>query len=145
MSVSTRKEAKPVTQTDRIEASSYLSVEQKLRQVNDDWVQALVRRDTDLMSRLMAEDFVSIFPFDGDGKEQFISDLATGDLTVEKLTRDNVDIRIFDKTAVVSALDNAQWRYKGHQILGYYRILQVYVERQGEWELVCLQACPVVS
>ena len=131
------------TRSDNIPAS--LQPEAELRQINDEWVQALVRSDTDILSRIMAADFVSIFPFDGDGREQFIADVACGDLTVEMLTRDNIDIRVFDRTGVVTALDKAKWRYKGHQILGYYRILQVYVERQGSWQLVSMQACPIAS
>ncbi|HLG16521.1 MAG TPA: hypothetical protein VJH03_18740 [Blastocatellia bacterium] len=51
--------------------------------------------------------------------------------------------RVYGSTAVVSALDTAKWQYKGHIILGYYRIIHVYAEREGRWQLVLVQACPI--
>ena len=120
-----------------------VTVGQELRRMNDEWVQAFLRRDTDSLDRIMASDFVFIYPLDGDGKDRFIADVQSGDLIVESLVRDNVDIRIYGNTAVVSGIDNAKWRYKGHQILGYYQIINVYARRQGEWQLVTIQACPI--
>ena len=120
-----------------------IHTEQTLRLLNDKWVQAFQQRDTVSLDRIMASDFVFIYPFDGDGKDRFIADVRSGDLIVESLVRDNVDIRIFENTAVVSGIDNAKWRYKGHQILGYYRVINVYARRQSEWQLVVIQACPI--
>ena len=120
-----------------------LEDEQELRRLNDAWVEALVGRDTGMLDRVMASDFVFIYPLDGDGKDRFIADVQSGDLIVESLVRDNVDIRIFENTAVISSIDNAKWRYKGHNILGYYRMINVYANRRGQWQLVTIQACPI--
>jgi ketosteroid isomerase-like protein len=121
---------------------SGLEVEQELRQMNDDWVEAFVSRDTSTLAKIMADDFVFISPLDGDGKQQFLGDIESGDLSAESLTRDNIDVRIYENTAVLSSTDTARWHYKGRQILGHYRILSVYARRQGNWQLVSLQACP---
>ena len=120
-----------------------IEIEQELMRLNDAWVDAFLRRDIDTLDRIMASDFVFIYPLDGDGKDRFIADIKSGDLFVESLVRDNLDIRIYENTAVVSGIDNAKWRYKGHDILGYYRIVNVYSKRQGEWQLVTIQACPI--
>ena len=119
-----------------------LEVEQELRQMNDDWVEAFVKRDTATLDQLMADDFVFISPLDGDGKQQFLGDLESGDLTADSLTRDNLDVRIYGDTAVLSATDTARWQYRGHEILGDYRIINVYARRQGKWQLVSVLACP---
>jgi len=120
-----------------------IEVEQELRRLNDAWVEAFLQRDTDTLDRIMAADFVFIYPLDGDGKDRFIEDVQSGDLIVQSLVRDNVDIRIYENTAVISGIDNAKWRYKGHEILGYYRIINVYARRGEEWQLVTIQACPI--
>ena len=120
-----------------------VEIEQDLLRLNEAWVDAFLRRDIDTLDRLMASDFVFIYPLDGDGKDRFIADVKSGDLFVESLVRDNLDIRIYENTAVVSGIDNAKWRYKGHDILGYYRIVNVYSKRHGEWKLVTIQACPI--
>ena len=125
-------------------AISDVAVEQRLRRLNDAWVEAFLLRDTETLDRIMASDFVFIYPLDGDGKDRFIADVRSGDLIVDSLIRDNVDIRIYENTAVVSGIDNAKRRYKGHDILGYYRIINVYAKRQGDWQLVTIQACPIV-
>ena len=120
-----------------------IEIERTVRRLSDEWVQAFLRRDTDTLDQIMASDFVFIYPLDGDGKDRFIADVKSGDLFVESLVRDNLDIRIYENTAVVSGIDNAKWRYKDHDILGYYRIINVYSKRQGEWKLVTIQACPI--
>jgi ketosteroid isomerase-like protein len=121
---------------------SSLEVEQELRQLNDDWVEAFVKRDTARLGQIMADDFVFVSPLDGDGKQQFLGDIESGDLTAESLTRDNLDVRIYENTAVLSATDTAKWQYHGHEILGHYRIISVYSRRHGKWQLVSVQACP---
>ena len=120
-----------------------IEIERTVRRLSDEWVQAFLRRDTDTLDQIMASDFVFIYPLDGDGKDRFIADVKSGDLFVESLVRDNLDIRIYENTAVVSGIDNAKWRYRDHEILGYYRIINVYSKRQGEWKLVTIQACPI--
>jgi hypothetical protein len=77
-----------------------------LRQLNDDWVKALVRRDSVTLDRIMADDFVFAYPMEGDDKTQFIDDVVSGDLNVQLLTRANVTVRIWGHTAVLTALDS---------------------------------------
>ena len=129
--------------SDHASAIQDIETERMVRRLSDAWVDAFLRRDTDTLDRIMASDFVFIYPLDGDGKDRFIADVKSGDLFVESLVRDNLDVRIYENTAVVSGIDNAKWRYKDHEILGYYRIINVYSKRQGEWKLVTIQACPI--
>lgn len=118
-------------------------VEHELRRMNVAWVSALIHKDTDELARIMAADCSFTYPLEGDGRDQFISDVESGDLTVESMTRDNVEVRVFGQTAVVTGLDTAKWLYKGHHIEGYYSTIHVYAEREGLWQLVAVQACPI--
>jgi ketosteroid isomerase-like protein len=127
----------------RHEAESKIQIEQELRQMNDDWVKAMVRRDIETLERIMAPDFIFTYPMEGDDKSQFIADVTSGDLAIEHITRDHVSVRIFGSTAVLSALDSAKWIYKGRELEGHYKIIQVYSERDGRWQLVTVQACPI--
>jgi hypothetical protein len=61
------------------------------------------------------------------------------------MTRDNVEVRIFGRAAVLTGLDTANWIYKGRAIAGYYRTINVYAERNGMWQLVAIQACPIAQ
>ena|SRR2546427_9742220 len=118
-------------------------VEQLLRQLNDEWVKALVRGDGETLERIMADDFFMTYPLEGDDKAQFISDVTSGDLKIEHLSREQVSVRLFGSTAVVTARDSATWLYHGRELSGQYKIIMVYVERNGHWQLCAIQACPI--
>jgi hypothetical protein len=117
----------------------------ELRRLDKEWVEALVKADTATLSRITADDFVFTYPLEGDSKQQFIEDVASGQLRVESLKRDRIDVYIYGSTGVLTALDTSTWDYKGHHILGYYRIIAVYSLRGGLWQLVMVQACPLAQ
>ena len=123
-------------------SQSHIEIEQLLRQMNDEWVKALVRHDGETLNRIMADDFVFTYPLEGDDKVQFISDVVSGDLNVKQLTRENVNVRIWGHTAVLSALDSVQWFYQGRDFSGKYKIVHIYANRDERWQLVAVQACP---
>jgi len=120
-------------------------IERDVRRMNNDWVKAFVGRDTETLARIMARDCTFTYPLEGDGTEQFIADIGSGDLIAEVMTRDNVEVRVFGQTVVLTAVDTAKWLYKGHLIEGYYRTIHVYAERDGRWQLVAIQACPIAQ
>ena len=129
--------------TDETSAPSKIDTEQLLRQMNDEWVKALVRGECETLDRIMAEDFFFAYPFEGDDKEQFIGDVTSGDVRVEYLSRDNVSIRIWGDTAVLTGKDSARWFYKGHDYSGHYKVMNVYSHRNNKWQLVSVMACPI--
>jgi len=129
--------------TDESSAPSKIDTEQLLLQMNDEWVKALVRGDGETLGRIMAEDFLFAYPFEGDDKEQFIGDVTSGDVRVEYLSRDNVSIRIWGDTAVLTGKDSARWFYKDHDYSGHYKVMNVYSHRNNTWQLVSVMACPI--
>ncbi len=123
--------------------SPKIEVEQELRQMNDEWVKALVRGDGATLDRIMADDFFFAYPMEGDDKAQFIADVTSGNVRVEYLNRENVSVRIWGATAVLTAKDSAKWFYGGRDFSGHYKIVHVYSQRDGRWQLVSVQACPI--
>jgi ketosteroid isomerase-like protein len=128
----------PATDSHRIE------IEQHLRQMNDEWVKALVRGDGETLDRIMADDFYFAYPLEGDDKTQFLDDVTSGVIRVEYINRENVTVRIWGNTAVLSAHDSAKWFYQGRDFSGHYKIVHIYARRDDQWQLVAMQACPVV-
>jgi hypothetical protein len=120
-----------------------METETALRQLSDEWVKALVRRDVASLDRIMADDFFFAYPFEGDDKDEFISNVVSGDLVVEYVNRENVSVRIWDSTAIVTARDSAKWFYQRQEWSGNYKIIQVYACRNDEWNLVAVQACHI--
>ncbi len=124
-------------------ASSKIEIEEQLRQMNDEWVKALVRGDAATLDLIMADDFLFAYPMEGDDKAQFIGDVVSGDVRVEYLTRENISVRIWGATAVLTGKDSAKWSYKGRDFSGHYKIVHVYSFRNDRWQLVSVQACPI--
>ena len=120
-----------------------IKIEQQLRQMNDEWVKALVRGDGQTLDRIMADDFFFAYPMEGDDKAQFISDVTSGVVRVEYLNREKVTVKIWGNTAVLSAHDSAKWFYQGRDFSGHYKIVAIYALRD-KWQLVAVQACPIV-
>jgi len=123
--------------------ASKIETEQLLRQMNDEWVKALVRGEAETLDRIMAADFFFAYPFEGDDKAQFINDVVSGGVRVEYMGRENVSVRIWGSTAVLTAKDSARWYYQGHDYSGHYKIMHVYSYRNDQWQLVSVQACPI--
>jgi len=123
---------------------SHIETEQLLRQMNDEWVKALVRGDAETLDQIMADDFFFAYPMEGDDKRTFIDDVVSGAIRVEHLQRENVGVRIWDRTAVVTAKDSVQWFYQGRDFSGQYKVIHVYAQRNQQWHLVAVQACPII-
>jgi ketosteroid isomerase-like protein len=130
--------------TEEQHPASNIAIEQELRQKNEDWVRALIERDAATLNRIMAADCIFTHPLEGDDRAQFVSDVEAGEVRVEYMHRDRVDVRIYGDTAVISCRDDAKWWYGGREISGIYRTLHVYAKRDGGWQLVAVQACPVL-
>jgi len=125
------------------ELPSTIEAEQELRRINERWVAAVIGGDTATLDQLMADDCIFTYVLEGDDKTQFIRDIEAGDLKVDDLKRDNVEVRIYGSTGVLIALDTADWKYKGHYIKGHYRSMHVYSERDGIWQIVAIQSSPI--
>ena len=124
-------------------SSPRFAIEQELRQMNDDWLKALIRADRATLDRIMADDFIMAYPMEGDDKSQFIGDVVSGDVRVEHLVKDNIGVRIWGNTAVITGKESAHWFYKGRDFSGHYKVIHIYSQREGHWQLVSVQACPI--
>src|SRR6476660_8789478 len=113
-----------------------IQTEQHLRQMNDEWVKALVRGDGETLNRIMADDFYFAYPLEGDDKTQFIDDVTSGVIRVEYINRENVTVRIWGNTAVLSAHDAAKWFIRGGNFAVHYRFVHVYANRKERGDRV---------
>ena len=129
--------------SDQPSSRATIEVEQHIRQLNDEWVKAIMRADADALNRIMADDFYFTYPLEGDDKDQFIADITSGDLKIKYIGREQLNVRVFGNTAVLTARDSATWLYHGRELAGQYKILSVFTERDGQWQLCAIQACPM--
>ena len=116
-------------------------MEQELKQANEQWGNALAARDRNALNSIISDDFVLAFPFEGDDKEQFISDVISGDLRVESLQQLDTTLRVSGDTAIIFGNETANWHYRGRDLSGQYRFLRVYTRQHGKWQIMSLHLC----
>ena len=120
---------------------AHSDVTAELKLANEEWARALAQQDRAALDRIMADDFVLAYPFEGDDKGQFISDVLTGELKVDSLTPHDAMVRISGTTGLVFGSETANWYYRGRNLSGHYRFLRVYTKDNGRWQIVALHLC----
>src|SRR4030095_7739695 len=81
------------------------SVEQAIRQLDNERIQAQIHADATALDRIYAADFIGVGPSGTvRTKPQVISDFTSGDLKFQSITTDEVQVRVFGDTAVETGL-----------------------------------------
>ena len=115
-------------------------VEEKVRSLQNKFDQAQVNEDFETIENLLAKDVIFI------GPKGFITDIEewlkihkSGDYKQILLESSEVDIRVFDNTAIVYEIKKSECDYKGEIIKGDFRVSQVWVKQNDEWKLTSMQ------
>jgi hypothetical protein len=114
--------------------------EQELLKANQAYDEALVRGDAVALDRIYADEFVYT-TFDGTvrDKTQQLSFTESGDLRLESGKSDDVKIRIYENTAVMTGRFTAKGQFRGKNIDIRERYTAVWVRQDGRWLLVAEQ------
>ena len=113
------------------------SIEQVIRQLDHERIQAQIDADAAALERIYAADFIGVGP---SGvvrtKPQVISDFTSGDLKFQSITTDEVQVRVYGDTAVETGLSTMIGQDKGKTVPRDTRFTRVWVKQQGQWRLV---------
>ena len=113
------------------------SVEQAIRQLDNERIQAQIHADAVALDRIYADDFIGVGPSGTvRTKPQVISDFTSGDLKFQSITTDEVQVRIYENTAVETGLSTMVGQDKGKTVPRDTRFTRVWVKQQGRWRLV---------
>ena len=117
--------------------NQYSKAEQEVLKVNEKYDKAIISRDAAAYERILANDFI-FTSFDGvvSNKAQELEKVKSGDLKFEFGKSDDVRIKIYGKTAVVTARFRAKGQSKGKNFTVLERYTVVFVKRNGRWQLV---------
>jgi len=113
------------------------SVEQAIRQLDHERIQAQTGADAVALDRIYADDFIGVGPSGTvRTKAQVISDFTSGDLKFQSITTDEVQVRVYENTAVETGLSTMIGQDKGKAVPRDTRFTRVWVKQQGSWRLV---------
>jgi len=113
------------------------SVEQAMRQLDKERIQAQMSADAVALERIYADDFIGVGPSGTvRTKTQVIADFTSGDLKFQSIITDEVRVRIYENTAVETGLSTMVGQDKGKAVPRDTRFTRVWVQQQGRWRLV---------
>jgi ketosteroid isomerase-like protein len=112
-------------------------VEQTIRKLDNERIQAQIHAEVTALDRIYAADFIGVGP---SGivrtKPQVILDFTSGDLKFQSITTDDVQVRVYGDTAVETGLSTMIGQDKGKTVPRDTRFTRVWVKQQGQWRLV---------
>ena len=120
------------------------SAEQAVRQLFDELVASYAKNDATVPTRILAEDYTLTNPF-GEvmTKAQRIGEIKPGGIQFDSYTVDDVKVRVYGDTAVVTNQATMSGK-RGDQVLaGQYRITSVFVNKGGNWQVVAAQSTAI--
>ena len=113
------------------------SVEQAIRQADQERIQAQIHADAPALDRLYAADFLGVGPSGTvRTKAQVIADFTSGELKFQSITTDEVRVRVYGDTAVETGLSTMVGQDKGKAVPRDTRFTRVWVKQNGAWRLV---------
>jgi ketosteroid isomerase-like protein len=113
------------------------SVEQVIRQLDHERIQAQIGADAVALHRIYANDFIGIGPSGTvRTKPQVISDFTSGGLKFQSITTDDVRVRVYGNTAVETGRSIMSGQDKGKTVPRDNRFTRVWVKQHGRWRLV---------
>ena len=120
--------------------------EQTLRRIEQEIVQSLLKRDPSANQRYLAEDVVLTDP-EGvvSDKKTAITDVTSADLKLESSSISDMKVRVYGDTAVVTYRTTDRGSYRGKRIDGQHRWTDVFVKRNGNWQVVASHGSNVAA
>ena len=121
------------------------SIEQVIRQLDHERIQAQIESDAAALERIYAADFIGVGPSGAvRTKPQVISDFTSGELKFQSITTDEVQVRIYGNTAIETGRSTMNGQDRGKAVPRDNRFTKVWVKRQRQWRLVLNHYSPLI-
>jgi ketosteroid isomerase-like protein len=134
------------SQSTRSGANQKGNDEQAVRQLLNDVSAALGRADTAALDRIYADDYTLV---NESGvlttKAPRLAAIKSGELKYESVGFDEVSVRLYGNTAVVTYRVTSKGQLKGQEIGGLFRATSTYVKMKGRWQLVAAQVTRITG
>jgi ketosteroid isomerase-like protein len=115
--------------------------EREIRELETQRFRAMERVDVAGLDRILSDDLIYTH---ANGlrqtKSELIGVLGSGDMKYESITTDDVRVRIFTETAVVTGRASIKIKAGGEKQSFTICYLDVYVKQDGRWQMVAWQS-----
>jgi hypothetical protein len=119
--------------------------EATLKKIEQELTDSILKSDTAAFEKYLTSDYLGIGP-DGaaQNKSELVSDIKSGTLKLESSTISDMKVQVADPDmAVVVYRTTDKGTYKGKDVTGEYRWLDVFVKRGGKWQIAIDQGTQI--
>lgn len=111
--------------------------EQSLRAIDASWNTHRLASNVQALDSLLADDWI-LTHSDGrvQNKLEYLKELRTGKRSNQSITNDSVQLRFYDKSAVVTGISVQSGISNGQPWQGRFRFTRVWVLRSDAWVMV---------
>ena len=126
--------------------NSTRSVEQIIRRLDHERIQAQIGADAVALNRIYADDFIGIGPSGTvRTKPQVIADFTSGELKFQSITTDDVQLRVYGNTVVETGRSTMIGQDKGKAVPRDNRFTRVWIKQGARWRLVANHYSPLIK
>ena len=128
-------------------AGATADVEATIKKIEQELTDTIVKSDTSAFEKYLASDYLGIGP-DGatQNKSELLADIKSGTLKLESSNLSDMKIQVAEADmAVVVYRSDDKGTYKGKDITGQYRWLDVFVKRGGKWQIAIDQGTQIAK
>jgi ketosteroid isomerase-like protein len=108
-------------------------IRKEIERVSAEWEEAMIANDAKAIGRYMADEWVIVGDTGVSTKDDYLTVVASGDLTHERFKSEIVSVKQYGDTAVVTGRmrNNGNWR--GHAFSADEWTTDVFVKNAGRW------------
>jgi ketosteroid isomerase-like protein len=109
------------------------------------WAAAIVANDAASIGRLVGPEWVFVTESGIDPGERFLTAVASGDLTHDRMGFEVLRVHIYGDVAVVTSRGTNSGAYRGESFEADEWTTDVFVRRDGSWRCTLTQLTPVMA
>ena len=110
---------------------------QQVLDVKRQYDEAQLKNDSAWFERMFAEDYVFIMPDSSVvTKAQAVQELRSRDITWDSAVGEDMGVRVYGDTAVVTGRFLGKGRFKGEELNEHQRFTSVWIKRDGRWQAI---------
>jgi Domain of unknown function (DUF4440) len=126
--------------------SSQDNIEEIIRQLHLEGVHAQLTNNIATLDRLWSDDHTFTNPLGVvQTKAERLAEIKSGARKLESFNIDDIQVRVYDNTAVVTGRGTLKGQLRGNDLSIQARGIDVYVKKEGAWQLVAAQATRIVQ
>jgi ketosteroid isomerase-like protein len=101
------------------------------------FIEACLRNDTQVLDRILADDFIFTDPNGVNlTKQEWLADLTSGDFKFETVNIEEIEVSVREAVATVQASLRVRAEFKKAGYDGRYSAMDVYERREGQWQMI---------